>query len=119
MNTQYNFSDLPKLSIYRYENFLNIYKELDGTKFYNILRSINIFGANDSSAEDQYIVNQNDTWYFISYKYYNTIDLWWLVCEYNRIQDATKMPEPGTIIKLLRPEYVWAVMNELNRQVSN
>ena len=119
MNTQSYFSDLPKLSFYRYENFFNIYKDNDGTKFYNLLRSINIFPAGDSSAEDKYVVNEGDTWYYISYKYYKTIELWWLVCEYNQIKDATVLPTPGSVIKLLKSDYVWVVINELGRQISN
>lgn len=118
MATQSSFSDLPKLNFFRYENFFNIYKEKDGTKFYNLLRNINVFPAKDSSVEDLYTVKEHDTWYYISYKYYGTMDLWWLVCEYNQIKDATKIPDVGTVIRLLKNDYVWAVVTELNRQTS-
>ena len=116
---QSDFPDLPKLSLYRYENFFNIYSADDGTRFYNFLRSINIFPANDSSLEDQYNVESNDTWLLISYKYYGTIFLWWLVCDYNRINDPTKMPEAGTKLKLLKKDFVWSVINNLTTQVNN
>jgi hypothetical protein len=116
---QNSFPDLPKItSLYRYENFFNIYNDPDGTKFYNILRSIKVFPALDSSIEDEYIVEASDTWYLISYKYYNTMDLWWLVCEYNQIKDPTKMPSFGTTIKLLKGEYVWPVIQQLNMQIN-
>jgi hypothetical protein len=118
MSKQQDFNDLPKLSLYRYENFFNIYEDPDKTKFYNILRSINVFAANDSSAEDEYYVIPNDTWVYISYKHYGTMDLWWLVCEYNQIKDATKIPEPGTILKLLKKELVWTVISELKKQIN-
>ena len=115
---QQDFNDLPDLSIYRYENFLNIYLDGDQNKFYNLLRSINIFPANDTSVEDEYTVGLNDTWILISYKYYGTIFLWWLVCEYNRIQDSTKLPEPGTKIKLLKRNYVSSVISNLEIQIN-
>jgi hypothetical protein len=116
---QLNFKDLPELSFYRYENFFNIYEDKNDVKFYNLLRSINVFSANDSVAEDEYLVALNDTWLLISYKYYGTIFLWWLVCEYNRVENPTEIPEPGTKIKLLKGEYVSAVIDALNRQINN
>jgi hypothetical protein len=106
-----------KLASTRYESFLNTYQDDDGIVFYNLLRSINIISANDSSAEDDYQVMPKDTWYYIAYKYYDNINLWWLVCEYNQIKDPTKLPIPGTKLKLLRPEYVNAIIEELNRQI--
>lgn len=115
---QSEFKDLPELSFYRYENFFNIYEDEEQRKFYNLLRSVNIIPANDSIAEDEYIVALNDTWINISYKYYGTIYLWWLVCEYNNIEDPTKIPEPGTKIKLLKSEFVWSVINNLSNQAN-
>lgn len=117
---QNDISDLNKLSsLYRYENFFNVYKDNStGSYFYNLLRGINIFPAQDSSIEQSYTTTFNDTWYLISYKYYNTMDLWWLVCEYNQIKDPTKMPEVGTTLKLLKADYVWPVLSQLNLQIN-
>jgi hypothetical protein len=119
MSNRTDYPDLKTLSIYSYENFLNVYEDPDGTRFYNLLRSINIFPANNSSVEDVYTVGHNDTWLYISYKYYNTLNLWWLVCEYNQIKDPIIMPEAGSTIKLLKPEVVWPIIAELNRQVKS
>lgn len=116
---QNEFSDLPKLSLYRYENFFNIYEDTSNDfKYYNILRNINLVPANNTDAEEPYYVKYNDTWGLISYKYYNTIDLWWLVCAYNQIENPTKMPDPGTEIKLLKPSFVSPVIQELLKQIS-
>jgi hypothetical protein len=119
---QNNISDLPKLSsLYRYENFFNVYTDNSNNDayFYNLLRGINIFPANDSSLEEDYITKYNDTWYLISYHYYGTTDLWWLVCEYNQIKNPTQMPEVGTKIKLLKSSYVWPVIQQLNLQINS
>jgi hypothetical protein len=116
---QSDFTDLPQLSLYRYENFLNIYTDNNDVRFYNLLRSINVFPANDSTVEDDYEVKLNDTWLLISYRYYGTMYLWWLVCEYNRIENPTKIPVHGTKIKLLKKDYVWAVISALNEQINN
>ena len=117
---QNNFPNLPTLtSLYRYENFFNVYQDTDGNYFYNLLRGINIFPANNSSVEDTYITKYNDTWYLISYNHYNTMDLWWLVCEYNQIKDPTKTPKVGTTLKLLKSQYVWPILQQINLQNSN
>jgi hypothetical protein len=116
---QSEFTDLPKLSFFRYENFFNIYKSDDGTKFYNLLMSINVLPAEDSSVEDEYYTKANDTWLLISYKYYGTMFLWWLVCLYNKINNPIKLPESGTKIKLLKKEFIAVVLESLNKQINN
>mgnify|MGYP003338992599 CR=1 FL=1 len=115
---QNEYKDLPNLSLYRYENFFNIYTDKNDFKFYNILKGINIFPSENSEAEDVYYVKPIDTWTYISYKQYNTIDLWWLVCEYNQIQNPVEPPVPGTKLRLLKPKYVSFVMSELQKQSS-
>ena len=115
---QKDVTELPNLSMYRYENFFNLYKDNDSFYFYNILRNISLFPAENSEVEDVYDTTFNDTWVLISYKYYNTIDLWWLVCAYNQIENPVKMPPPGTQLKLLKSRYVASVLSELNKQIS-
>jgi hypothetical protein len=115
---QSDFTDLPTISLYRYENFFNIYTDDNGFKFYNLLRSINLFPANNSEVEEAYNITHNDTWHLISFKNYNTMDLWWLICAYNQITNPVKMPEPGTQIKILKSSYVSAIISEINKQLS-
>ncbi len=115
---QNDITSLPTVSYYRYENFFNVYKDDNGFYFYNLLCSINLFPAPNSDVEDEYVIKFNDTWASISYKYYNTMDLWWLVCAYNKIQNPVIRPSNGTVIKLLKTNYVAAVVTSLNEQLS-
>jgi nucleoid-associated protein YgaU len=115
---QNQFSNLPKVSIYRYENFFNVYQDQTGN-YYNLLKAINVFQSNNDNVQEDYNIKYTDTWYSISYRYYNTMELWWLICTYNQIMDASKMPEPGTIIKLLKPNYVGIVLEQLYKQTIN
>lgn len=107
------------LSFYRFENFFKIYKD-DHTQelFFNIIKSINIFPTNNSDIEIEYYISNVDTWYLISYKHYKTIELWWLICCYNNIKNPMVLPELGSPIKILRPEYVGFVLQELQRQLN-
>lgn len=115
---QDDFKDLPKISGYRYENFFNIYTDSDGFRFYNLLCSINVFPASNSNVEDTYVTRFNDTWASISYKQYNTMDLWWLVCAYNKITNPVVKPAQGTVLKLLKPAFVSNVISSLVTQIS-
>lgn len=118
MATQNEIKDLPKLSVYRYENFFNIYTDdKSDMRFYNLLRNINVFSANNTVLEDEYLIQYDDSWTYISYKAYNTTELWWLICAYNQIQNPIKMPQAGTKIKILKSEYVNLVLTELNKQL--
>ena len=106
-----------KLPYTRFEKFLTTYQDDEGFVFYNLLRNINILPADDSLVEDEYIVKPKDTWINIAYKYYDNMNLWWLVCEYNQTKDPTKMPKMGTKLKLLKIEFVNSIITELNRQI--
>jgi len=115
---QNEITSLPTVSYYRYENFFNVYKDKNGFYFYNLLCNINLFPASNSNVEDNYVVKFNDTWASIAYNYYNTMDLWWLVCAYNKIQNPVIRPSFGTKIKLLKTNYVATVISNLNQQLA-
>ena len=119
MQTQNEIEDLPTLSKYRYENFFNVYTDGDSNmRFYNLLRNINIFPADNTSIEDVYTIQYSDSWGNISFKLYQTIELWWLICAYNQIDNPIIMPEAGTKIKYLKPEYVYTVLTEITKQIN-
>ena len=115
---QNDITTLSKVSLYRYENFFNVYKDSNNFYFYNLLRNISLFPASNSDVEIVYNTTFNDTWVLISYKHYNTMELWWLVCAYNQIDNPVKMPKSGTQLKILNPSYVGTVISELNKQIT-
>ena len=111
-----DIKDLPDISLYRMENFLNVYQGTDGFNFYNLIKPINIFNSNNSSVDIIHSFLLNDSWTNISYKYYKTIDLWWFICLYNQISNPLDSIDPGTEIKVLKSEYIGAVLAELKKQ---
>ena len=112
-------TDIPEInnSSFSYENFFNIYETDQGYRFYNLLKNISIFASNNSEIEQEYISDYTDTWYSISYRVYGTLNLWWLICLVNNIQDATKNPALGTQIKAIKPQFVGAIVNQINIQL--
>ena len=114
---KYNsFSDLKPISSYKFENFFNVQEDLRNNKFFNLIKSINIFQSNNEEIEETYYIKPSDTWISISFAFYNTVDLWWLICIYNQIFNPLELPIAGSKIKILKTRYVGYVIQELMTQ---
>jgi hypothetical protein len=57
-------------------------------------------------------VDYSEWWDTISYKYYQTAQLWWLTPEINKIENPFEAPEEGTIIKVLLKDYIYNYLSE-------
>ncbi len=60
---------------------------------------------------DVYEWEEGDTWFLLSYKLYETIDLWWLICKMNDIIRPIDFPEAGTRLKVLKKDYIDGILN--------
>jgi len=116
----------PSIESVSYENFfkLNIVEEQTDNNerlFFNLLKKINIV---DKSTElnpqyfDTFVIDVDLPWVILSYNIYSTLNLWWLLCLANNIQDPTKNPELGSYIKVIKPEYVDLVVNTIKNQLA-
>lgn len=110
---QNKFDEYNKLSPNLYENIFKI--GFDNTHpYYNILKTIVMpKDLNDNLFE---FINPlpNDTWTNLSYLYYNTINLWWLIAITNNVFNPFEMP---STLKILKPEYLDAVLGEIQSQL--
>jgi hypothetical protein len=113
---QNDITELPKLKRENYENVFNIYTEEDGRYYYNLLQTIVIPDNLPEGFFKSYNVTYGDTWPFISYKAYNTPNLWWLILTVNNIINPTQNPEPGTFIKILKLEIVKNILSQIATQ---
>lgn len=112
---QNNINSLPALDITRYERLFDLYQDTNNNYFYNILKTINFDQTNlTPEIYTLYTVTPGDSYPLISYKQYKTISLWWLICAFNDIQNPTKLPEPGTQIKILGVELVNNILNNIS-----
>lgn len=68
---------------------------------------------NGSTLFQIYTVCAKDTYQTISYKFYGTVQLWWLIAKMNGITDATILPKVGTNIKILSSEFLNTVLNSV------
>lgn len=108
-----DISELTNISEYKYENLFQVYS-LSSYYFYNILNRVTFPSDIDGDFFDYYTVDKSLPWTIISYNVYNTIDLWWLICALNGIENPVAFPERGTQLKMLKPIYVREVIDQIN-----
>jgi len=105
--------DLPKLTSTKYENIFNVYTDQSNFYYYNLLQSV-IFPDNLlDSFFDPYAIAPNDAWSFISYKKYGTIDLWWMICLVNKVQNPLAPLNSGDIIRIPKSQVVQEILTQL------
>ena len=112
---QNQIKDLSNLGAENLENIFNVYKDQDGMYFYNLLQTI-VFPQNlPLNLFTAYSITYGDTWPFISHKTLNSPNLWWIILLANGIQDPTKIPDNGTIIKIPIMSVVKEVLSQMGR----
>jgi nucleoid-associated protein YgaU len=113
---QNNVKSLPRLENEKYENIFNVYQTTDKKYFYNLLQSVVLPENLPSALLESYIVKYGDTWPLISFKHYQTPNLWWVILETNKLMDATKMPPQGTAIKIPTKTLVKMILGKIYGQ---
>jgi len=121
--------DLSKYSEYTKQNLSNssqlkLFTILDdvtsNTYYLNIFRSyiINTSSLNDTSFYELYEVDNNDWFDNISYKFYNTPQLWWVICIVNNIVNPFEELQSGQILRILKNSYIYNILKEV-RNIGN
>lgn len=97
--------ELASIPYTRYENIFQVAKN-NNYYFYNILKKIIIPDNIDSRLFYEVIITDNIPYTTLSYKYYNTQDLWWLICLVNKITNPINNITPGAKLKILKNDAV-------------
>lgn len=91
--TDKQYKNYDRLS--RYEIFPTYYNTVDNKYFYGTTAQL--------STDTPFIshkVSQNDTWDSLALYYYGNPTYYWIICDFNRIQDPLSRPKLNTIIKI-------------------
>lgn len=112
---QNNIKELPKLTTENYENIFDVFTDENDRYYYNLLQTISFPNLPDGYF-DAYNITYGDTWPFISYKIYNTPNIWWILLLANNIQNPVKSLVPGTTIKAPKINIVKIILAELLTQ---
>ena len=84
---------------------------------YNILQAIRLPDDIEAGLYVTETVPPNMPLTVLSYRVYGTMDLWWLICLANNIEDPTRFIKPGEEIKIIKPEYVNLVITGIQDQL--
>lgn len=84
--------------------------------YFNLCRGIrfNHVDKMDESKYSNYVVVESDSWTTISYRFYHTVELWWLICKFNNIKNPFKELIPGTVIKIPSDEVKDIILSVLS-----
>ena len=106
-----------QLNKYNLANLLMQFIDKNGNMVFNNNDSISL-DLTDISTNlyESYIVNESDTYHLISFKYYGTTRLWWLIAKINGVQDATEFPEPGEILTVLAPGLIGTILDSIKQK---
>lgn len=113
---QNTISDLPALKSENMENIFNVYQDENGMYFYNLLQTITFPTDLPFSLFESYTIKSGDTWPMISYKTLNSTNIWWVLLLVNHILNPVIMPEPGTILKIPKPQVVKEILAQMRNQ---
>lgn len=109
--------DIPFLSTpdeYSFENYMRLYLNKNNQFYFNLLTtSISFDGELDTSTYYNITVNRRIPWTTLSYNEYRNMNLWWLIMAVNNIKNPIEYPVPGTVLKILYPEYVRYVVDTI------
>jgi hypothetical protein len=96
-----------------YENIFNIYLDKDNNYYFNLLKKVEIPEELDPDVFDYYQTLPIDTYPNISYQFYKSVKLWWLICAANNIDNPMKQPVAGTVLKIIKPYYVNIILTKM------
>jgi hypothetical protein len=97
-----NYAEIgDNLSEYNFANLFNVV-QLGEKSYFNISKTLRFDNIQDIPEQyfNVYELKETDTWTGISYIYYGTISLWWLICKFNDIKNPFTEVLPGKIIKI-------------------
>ena len=119
MDGQYHneVDGLTPISEYNFENIFKTYKDGD-YHFYNILKTINFPQNMDPSFYSKYRVKAYLPLTALSYKFYQTVKLWWLIVLCNNIDNPVKFINPGTTLKIIKPHHVPTIIDSIGEQLN-
>ena len=105
----------------RYENIFNMYQfntdNNDTYVFYNILSKIVIPSNLDDNIYEYYIIESEMPLTSLSYKFYKTQHLWWLIMAINNLKNPIKLIKSGSTIKILKSDYLGIIYNSIKEKI--
>lgn len=102
-------------SKYDFSNFFEIAYDSEADNFFYGINKTIYFktppnGISLEALFTYYTVHSGDTWPSISYKHYQTVKLWWMICRFNNINNCLVSPVEDSVIKILNLDMVETIL---------
>lgn len=101
------------MTIENIESHLSKIEGNEGYPIYNLMTRIKIPKNINPIFYTIYVPKENESFQTISYKYYGTISLWWLICAVNNLYNITEGATPEIPLKIIKTEYLSNLLEEL------
>lgn len=116
------FNELNKLDQQNYLDKYNLARifdvvQLGKNSYFNICKTIR-FRNIDTMLPKYYTIYEvkpKDTWTNLSFKFFNTYKLWWLLCKFNNIEDPFTELVEGMVIKVPTQQVIRSVIENLDQ----
>lgn len=79
----------------RYSSFPYYYNTIDSREIYGTTAQLNL-----NVPYIEYLVSNGDTWDSIALQYYNSPSYYWVLLDFNRLNDPFVEPKVGQVIKI-------------------
>ncbi len=116
---KYNeLKDIDLLNYLDKYNFARLFDVVQRGKnsYFNLCKTIRFENIDTMLPKyySNYQVKPRDTWTNLSFKFFNTYKLWWLLCKFNNVEDPFKQLKAGTIIKIPEKEIIRNLLQNLD-----
>jgi len=108
----FSSSDISKLNKNSLANLFDVVNKGEKS-YYNLCKNI-YFNNNEYLTSDMisfYTIVEDDSWTNISYKFYRTYELWWLICKFNNVKNPFYELIPGNQLLIPSKEMVEEILN--------
>lgn len=87
-----------------YRSYSRLSRYVNFPYYYNIKDNKYIYGTTRHLRKDtlysDYIVKQNDSYDSIALAFYGNPTYYWVICDFNNIQDPFSIPVSGTLLRI-------------------
>lgn len=87
---------------------------IDGAEVVDIWKAIDISEFSDLETDTLHVLNENENLMDLSFKYYDTIDDWWIIFLYNDLYDSNFNLLNSKTIETTQNKYIYDLMNYSN-----
>lgn len=114
---QNDISELPDLNKYVMENLFPVHTDNNGKYYYNIIRTV--VAPENISTDSFYMFRVPAPMPLtnLSHRVYGRIELWWLICVINNIDNPVELLPAGTQLKIIYPNQVMDVLDKIKESI--